>query len=99
MINITPDILGHLFYFWIITGTILVTKKKKVGWIFRVAGDIGWATVGVMTGMTSIWFWSTMFAINDARGYWLWRKNEDTKRESQGQKSTEPSGESSNGSI
>jgi len=72
-----PDTYGHLFYIFILIGTILLTKKKKYGWITRVVGDVGWVGIGYFIGMWSIVFWSGVFALNDFRGYLIWKWSED----------------------
>lgn len=85
-----PDTYGHLFYISILVGTILLTKKNKYGWLTRVVGDIGWVVVGYFIGMNSIILWSSVFALNDLRGYllWKWSENEDGKLQGQGKKFT-----------
>lgn len=84
-----PDFLGHLFYITILTGTILVGNKNKVGWLFRIAGDIGWIIVGWYIGMTSIVVWSSIFTVNELRNYLRWRLDENIKRKIEGPGVTE----------
>jgi len=87
----TPDIWGHIFYANILIGTILLTKKKKIGWATRVIGDIGWAVIGYFIGMYSIMIWSSIFALNDFRGYlmWKWSEDENSKLQSKRPRFTE----------
>lgn len=75
-----PDAWGHLFYAFILSGTFLIARKKKIGWLNRVVGDIGWIVVGWCVGLSSIMIWSTVFALNDLRGYllWKWSENENS---------------------
>jgi len=80
-----PDLLGHLFYISILIGTVLLTRKHKYGWLFRVVGDIGWVVIGCIIGMYSIMIWSTVFCLNDLRGFlkWKWSEDEDVKLQSE----------------
>jgi len=73
------DVLGHIFYVSILTGTILLTKKNKWGWLFRVIGDIGWVIIGWQISMYSIVIWSSIFSINDFRGFLKWRSEDENK--------------------
>ncbi len=83
----TPDIIGHIGYAIIFCGTRQLHKKNKWGWALRVTGDIIWTALGVYMGYTSIMIWSFMFALNDARGWYLW--NERTKQKEKRARSSE----------
>lgn len=72
----TPDLIGHLGYIIILIGTRLLHKKVETGWLFRVTGDLIWSAVGLYLGLTSVWIWSTVFAINDFYGYLKWKKEQ-----------------------
>ena len=74
------DILGHVFYIWLVAGQILVARKSKWGFLFRAAGGLGWFALGVAMGMTSIWIWSMIFSSIDMYGFWKWRMNENIER-------------------
>jgi len=75
-----PDTYGHIFYATILTGTFFVTRKKKIGWIFRIIGDIGWVAIGWHIQLYSIVFWSFIFSLNDFRGFLMWKWKEDKKK-------------------
>ena len=75
-----PDTYGHLFYATILIGTFLISRKRKTGWLYRVVGDVGWVAIGYLIGMYSIVAWSAVFALNDLRGYFLWKWKEDRKK-------------------
>jgi len=67
------DILGHLFYIFLVGGTILVARKKAVGFLLRASGGAGWLVLGIIMGYTSIWFWSAVFTCIDLYGWWKWK--------------------------
>jgi hypothetical protein len=68
------DGLGHLFYLLIFLGMVMISKKHEVGWLLRLAGETGWAVLGLYMGLTSIWIWAVPFIYIDTKGYLLWRK-------------------------
>jgi len=68
-----PDVYGHVFYMTIFAGTRLIATHNKLGWVLRVLGDIGWIGLGYYLGLTSIMFWSSIFALNDGYGYYKWK--------------------------
>jgi hypothetical protein len=69
------DLLGHVFYFSIALGVLSLAYKRRIGWILRFFGEIGWCFIGIWMGMTSIWFWCIVFCIIDVKGYLKWRKS------------------------
>ena len=71
------DLIGHLAYITILLGTRLLHKKNLHGWLFRVAGDIIWAILGLYLGLSSVWFWSSIFAINDMWGFMSWKRTKE----------------------
>ena len=83
---ILPDLFGHIFYIFILIGTILLTKKNKNGWLCRIIGDIGWVIVGYFLGLSSIIFWSSIFALNEIKGYLTWKWSEDENSKLQGKR-------------
>lgn len=68
------DILGHIFYFMLFSGTMLVQSKKYQGWFLRFAGEAGWTGIGIAIGMSSIWLWGIAFMVIDLLGYMRWRR-------------------------
>lgn len=83
----SPDTYGHLFYAFILTGTWFVGHKKKIGWVFRVVGDLGWVVVGWHLGLSSVMIWSSIFALNEVRNYLIWKWSEDENKQLQSQRS------------
>ncbi len=67
------DILGHIGYILIVVGMLLLARKRRPGWLFRVAGGAIWLYVGVMMSMSSIIRWSGVFLLIDYHGYLKWR--------------------------
>ena len=66
------DLFGHLGYILLLLGMILIRNKSKWGWILRLAGESIWIVLGIIMGISSIWFWSAIFAIIDGMGYFKW---------------------------
>jgi len=75
-----PDTYGHIFYATILTGTFFVTRKKKIGWIFRVIGDIGWVAIGCNIKLDSIVFLRLIFYLKVIRGFLMWQWTVDIKK-------------------
>lgn len=71
-----PDILGHAGYIFLLTGVILLARKKPIGWLFRIVGDVFWITVGFLLSMSAIWFWCIFFLGLDIYGYFFWRRKQ-----------------------
>jgi len=71
---VNPDLVGHIGYFSIIAGTMLVAWKDIRGWWPRMFGDVIVATMGVMLGVSSIWLWGSVFLLLDIYGYRKWKK-------------------------
>lgn len=82
------DLLGHVFYLCLFLGMYLLAKKKKVGWFFRFVGELGWTSLGLALGLSSIVIWGIIFMVIDAFGYYHWRKHENTISQSKGPEST-----------
>lgn len=68
------DMLGHFGYLWILTGMLLLAQKSDMGWPVRLIGEAIWLVVGLILGMSSIWFWGIIFMFLDAYGWWKWRR-------------------------
>ena len=70
------DIGGHIAYIWVGLGMLMIALKRPVlGFAFRLVGELGWLTLGVLMGMTSIWFWEIIFIIVDVVGMYVWARN------------------------
>lgn len=63
------DLLGHFAYALIIAGTFFIGKKKAIGWLLKITGDLIWLSIGIAIGLSSVWFWETIFIIQS--GYFL----------------------------
>lgn len=72
------DLLGHVFYVLLIVGTVRLGRRKMDGWLFRIAGESGWAYLGIEMGMSSIVVWSLIFAAADTFAYLRWKKEPPT---------------------
>ena len=79
----TPDLLGHIGYVFLLAGLFLLSRKKTIGWLFRIIGDLFWVTVGFLLGMSAIWFWCLVFLCLDIYGYISWKKKQNTDTISQ----------------
>ncbi len=64
------DIIGHLGYFLLFSGVVLVGRKWPVGWLLYVTGDLVWLALGWKLGLTSIVLWQVAFL---AMALWNWR--------------------------
>jgi len=69
------DAIGHLSYILILTGTLFIHNKNRIGWIFRLLGDIGWVWIGWNISFTSAMIWSSVFAVLEIRGFYMWSKD------------------------
>lgn len=69
------DLLGWFFYICLAWGIYLVSKKNSTGFLFRVVGDVGWFFLGIALSLSSVWFWSAVFAVLDSIAYYKWRNN------------------------
>ena len=73
----TPiDYFGHWGYAFIGLGLYYLGLGDKVGWLFRLFGELVWIILGIWMGMSSIWLWGIIFLAVDIRGYFAWKKNE-----------------------
>ena len=68
------DALGHLFYLFLVLGMVLISRRSAWGWALRLAGDLGWFSLGVALGLSSVMLWSAVFALIDFRGWQNWRE-------------------------
>lgn len=65
------DIIGHVGYFILIVGLILIGNRKTIGWPIKMVGEIIWVFLGFWMGMTSIWMWGLVFTVVS---FFTWRK-------------------------
>lgn len=70
------DIIGHVGYFFVFFGTVALARKRKIGWIMRIIGAAIWLGIGVVLGMTSLWFWESAFIVADLYGFIRWKPKE-----------------------
>lgn len=68
------DLFGHLFYFFILCGLVLLAKGNALGWALRLVGETGWAVLGIFLGLSSVYVWGFAFVIIDAYGFYYWSK-------------------------
>ena len=73
------DTLGHFAYLWILIGMVLLTGKHSIGWLIRLVGELLWVGIGILMGMSSIWFWGIVFMSIDLHGWLKWRRSEVPK--------------------
>lgn len=62
------DALGHLAYVFLVWGTFRVARGHPTGFAWRVAGSLLWLWLGIELSLTSVWFWSGIFAAIDSYG-------------------------------
>lgn len=73
------DLLGHVAYSLTTLGLFLIGKKKSIGWIFRIVGDLIWVGLGIQLVMSSIIIWEVVF-ISQALFFWSkWNGDNDIK--------------------
>lgn len=63
------DLVGHVGYIFIALGLWQLTKKKRIGWLYRFIGETIWVGIGFWTGYTSIWIWGLVFMYIDVKGF------------------------------
>ena len=70
----TLDLFGHAGYILLLVGQLLITKKRKIGFLIRLVGELGWGVIGLALGMSSIVIWSLVFAVVEVVGWVRWRR-------------------------
>ena len=68
------DIYGWIFSAIYAIGNILVAKKYKSGWLYRIIGATGWIWIGISIGLTSIFLIEGAAVLTSIYGYYNWRK-------------------------
>ena len=67
------DFFGHFGYFFLLMGLLFIGAKERVGWFFRLFGEMIWIGIGLAMGMTSIWMWGLIFMAVDVYNFEKWR--------------------------
>lgn len=70
------DFLGHVWYLILIIGQLLIIKRRRIGFLVRFAGELGWGWIGLKLGMSSIVIWSVIFAIVELTGWIRWGRSD-----------------------
>ena len=70
------DTLGHVFYLFLFIGMLGIAFNRRVGWWFRITGELGWGVLGAILGLSSIVIWSIIFAAVDILGLYRWTMKE-----------------------
>jgi hypothetical protein len=70
----TLDIIGHVGYLFVFGGTVALARKRKIGWIMRIIGAAIWLSLGIVMGMSSLWFWESAFIVADIYGFSRWKQ-------------------------
>lgn len=68
------DFYGHLGYFSIMVGMMLLARRNIYGWVARLLGDSVWVALGFALGMSSIVVWGSFFVVVDIVGLRKWRR-------------------------
>lgn len=66
------DAAGHLAYGFLVVGHLALAHRRRVGFLLRFGGSVGWLVLGVALGLSSVWFWSAVFAAGDLYGWARW---------------------------
>ncbi len=75
------DLFGHFAYILLVVGTWMIGKYWIGGWLIRSVGSATWLVLGILMGMSAIWFWSGVFLVTDLLGYCRWRAKKCAARE------------------
>jgi nicotinamide riboside transporter PnuC len=70
------DWVGMLFG---LISTHYLARKKRWGFVFGVAGGIGWLIFGILTESIPSIFANSLFILFNCRGFWRWKKQEESK--------------------
>jgi hypothetical protein len=69
------DLIGHIFCLLKAVGLLQLSRKRQIGWAFRIAGGAGWTVLGFHMGLSSIWIWGLVFLITDVIGFVSWSES------------------------
>jgi len=64
------DAIGHIAYGILMLGTYLMTRGQRIGWLLRAVGDLIWAALGAVLGLTCVVGWCLVFVVLDVLGYY-----------------------------
>lgn len=70
--TLAQDIAGHFAYVALIVGMMLLARRRRSGFLVRVAGEITWTVIGWQIGSSSIVIWSVVFVAVEAYGWRRW---------------------------
>jgi len=76
------DIIGHVGYFCLWYGNLMIARMNLAGWIWRFLGETIWTIIGWYLGLTSIWMWGIVFLGTDAIGYYRWKHEQTSIKKS-----------------
>ena len=68
------DLFGHIFYAFLLLGMICLAYGHRVGWWYRIIGEVGWVVLGVCLDLSSIVLWGMLFVGVDVVGLYRWTK-------------------------
>jgi hypothetical protein len=71
------DTLGHIFYAILLAGMVCLAAGWRIGWWFRIIGELGWVGLGLALGLSSIVIWGLIFVAIDLYGNYKWAINEN----------------------
>ena len=67
------DMWGWVFSAIYAVGNIMIAKKHRPGWLFRIVGALGWIWVGFSVGLTSIFFIEGTAVVTSIYGFHKWK--------------------------
>ncbi len=68
------DAWGWIFSAIYATGNIMIARKYRPGWMFRIIGALGWIWIGCSIGLTSIFFIEGTAVITSIYGFYKWKE-------------------------
>ena len=69
------DAWGWVFSAIYAVGNIMIARKHRTGWLWRIVGATGWIWVGVSVGLTSIFFIEGTAVVTSIYGFYKWKKS------------------------
>lgn len=68
------DACGWVFSAIYAVSNIMVARKYRPGWLFRIIGALGWICVGCSVGLSSIFFIEGTAVITSIYGFHKWKE-------------------------